>query len=369
MGNNMKQSFKLAAVISLGVLLTACGSYDENTEDSSSDNSGSENYTTVTGINASSAFAYYDLDTNTQLELTDEQAGTNTEWDMAFYSTSIILNGNASGSGDVKAFFTANNSDFYDVNGDAVVDKFTSATPETELEDFLAVTEYAASTDFIYDQLDTIFGTDFYSYNFTNHEITANDGQYYLLKSGETYYKVRVTSASNLDGGVAGSALTEFTIGFQEKATDDQTFSAEQAIQIAQCDTQHYFDFSANSDVTESDAWDISVLCDSIEVQLGDGVEAYAFVGDETTDNAVVAAPDDSLKSDTLESVFKNQFPWYKYNLEGNHKMWSQYGVYFVQTPNDTYKLQVTSYYGLVDGEVTTRQISFIYDTVESAVE
>lgn len=365
----MNKPLKLAAVISLGFLVTACGSDDDSSNDIEDTKSDSQNYTEVTGVDASSAYAYYDLDTNTQLELTDEEAQENTQWDLAFYSTTIKLNGNASGPGDVKAYFTGNNSDFYDESGNAISEKFTSATPEDELEDFLAVTEYAADTSFVYDELNTVFGSDFYNYNFTNHEITANDSQYYLLKSDDTYYKVRVTSTSNMDGGVAGHTLTEFTIGYQEKSADDQTFSAEQTVQILQCETQHYIDFSENSEVTSEDAWDITVLCDSIEVQLGDDVEAYAFVGDETADNAVIANPDDSLETDSVDLVFKNQFPWYQYNLEGGHKIWSQYGVYLVQTPNDTYKLQVTSYYGLVDGEVTTRQISFIYDTVEQAAE
>jgi hypothetical protein len=366
----MNQSFKLAAVICLGFLIAACGSDDKNTEDTV--DKGTEEpdtYTSVKGVDAASAYAYYDLDTNTQLELTDEQAQSNTQWDIAFYSTNIILNGNASGPGEVKAFFTGNNADFYDASGAAIIEKFTTATPAGELDDFLSVTEYAADTSFVDDQLNTVFGSAFYNYNHTSHEVTANDEQYYLLKSGDTYYKVRVVSTSNLDGGVAGQVLTEFTIGYQEKAVDDQTFSAEVTVQVAQCDTQHYIDFSANSEVAAEGPWDITILCDEYAIQLGGDVEAYAFIGDETADNAVIASPDESLESDEFSAVFKHQFPWYKYNLEGNHKIWSQYGVYLVQTPVATYKLQVTSYYNLIEGEIVNRQISFIYDTVEQAAE
>lgn len=364
----MKQNLKLAAVLSLGVLVTACGSDSDSTTDTTDKDTSAE-YTTVTGIDASSAYAYFDLDNNVQLELTDEEAQSNTEWDMAFKSTNIILNGDYSGPGDVTAAFTGNNADFRDEDGEAVVAKFTAATPESELEDFLAVTEYAADTEFSGDVFQTVFGSKFYSYNFMTHEVTANDEQYYLFQNDDGFYKVRAFSASNIDGSTPTNGLTELTIGYQFKAADDQTFSAEETVQIAQCDTQHYIDFSMDSSVTMDDAWDITVICDAFEVQLGDGASAYALTGEEADEDiaSIMEYPQYYLTADFANTVFKHQYKWYEYNLEGNNQIWSQYGVYLVKTPVATYKLQVTGYYNLVDGEIKSRQISFIYDEVSEA--
>ena len=365
----MKHTIKLASVIGLGVLLSACGS-DSDTQAPEISKEVNADYTTVTGLDASSAFAYYDLDNNTQLTLTDEQAQSNTQWDIAFKSTNIIINGDYSGPGEVTAAFTGNNNDFRDAQGEPVVDKFTTATPEAELADFLAVTEYAADTEFYGDEFKTVFDSSFYDYNFTSHEVTANDDQYYLFQNADGFYKVRAFSASNLEGGVPGRGLTQFTIGYQFKAADDQTFSAEQTVEIAQCDTQHYVDFSANSEVLASDTWDITVLCDAFEVQLGEGASAYALDGDETDERiaTMMEFPQYYLTADFANTVFKHQFKWYEYNLAEGNQIWSQYGVYLVKTPVATYKLQVTSYYNLVEGVITGRQISFIYDDVPQAV-
>jgi len=364
----MKHNFKMATLVSLGFLLTACGS-DSNTASDSIDKDREADYTKVTGIDASSAFAYYDLDNNVQLELTDEEAQLNTQWDMAFKSTNIILNGDYSGPGQVKAAFTGNNAEFRDEEGEGVVEVFTAATPESELEDFLAITEYAADTEFTGDVFETVFGSKFYNYDFVTHEVSANDRQYYLFKNDDGFYKVRAYSASNINGGVPSNGLTEFTVGYQFKAIDDQAFSAEETVQIAQCDGQHYIDFSNNSEVTTEGAWDITVMCDAFEIQLGEDASAYPLEGDETDEEvaSMMEYPQYYLTADFANTVFKHQFKWYEYNLEGNNQIWSQYGVYLVKTPIATYKLQVTSYYNLVGGEITGRQISFIYDEVSEA--
>jgi len=364
----MNTKFKLASIISIGLFVTGCGSSDESSNDTAKEGSETASYLTVTGINAVSDFAYFDLDTNQQLAITNEDAKTNTQWDIAFSGTSIILNSDQSGPGEVAAYFTGNNADFFDEEGAVIADKFINATSESEEEDFLSVTEYASNTQFSTDYLETVFGSSFYEYNSANHEISANDTQYYLVSNAEGLYKVRVVSTSNLDGGVPGMTMTEFSLGYQFKGPDDQTFSSEETVQIAQYDSQHYVDLSENSEVTESNAWDLTVLCDQFEIQLGSNVKAFALAGDDT-DETVINDPDSNVKADSVNTVFKGQNKWYAYNLQGNHKIWSQYGVYLVKTPIATYKLQVTGYYGLLDSEVSSRIYSFIYDTVTQAIE
>jgi len=373
----MKTGFKLAAVLTASTLLAACGSDsdDETTAPTVITGKAIENaehgYMEVTGLDASLDYAYFDLESGEQLALNNEAAASNTEWDIAFYSTGIILNGDYSGPGSVKAAFTDNNADFRNEDGSAVDQKFMDATPQSELPDFLDVTNYTDTSEFLTDKFTTVFGDDYYIYNPSNHELSANAEQYYLLQNEDGFYKVRTTSLSNLSGGAPGQALTEITLGIQFKAMDDQTFSAEQTIEVAQCDGQHYVDFSGNSEVSDAEAWDVTILCNGLEIQLGNDVTAYALEGDETEEKMALIMGEYAahyLTSDYASTVFKHQHKWYEYNLDGNNKIWSQYGVYLVKTPSATYKFQVTGYYQLVDEVVAGRQISFIYDEVEQAV-
>lgn len=371
----MKTTLNLASVLTLGVLLSACGSDDKNNTDD--EDKGSENtYTTVTGIDASSTYAYFDLDTNTQLELTDEEAASNTEWDLAFQSTNIILNGDYSGPGEVKAAYAGNNADFRDAQGNAIAEKFTTATPETELEDFTSITGYPADTEFLGDEFTTVFASDFYNYDITTHTVSANDEKVYLLRSADDYFQVRVTDLAS-----AGRSITDFTLGIQQltniQGIGDQDLeivsyelSDEQLVTLPNCDSEGYIDLSVFNYVTSSDDWDLKVVCGSFEIHLGENATA----GDIEDANKALAYADSAyegyyLNEDFSNTVFKHQYKWYDYNLEGNSKIWSQYRVYFVQTPNDTYKLQVTGYYNQVDGEVKSRQISFIYESIEQATE
>ena len=368
----MNHSIKIAFALSGSLLLTACGSDDEATSTEASPIARAsdvvvddQTYKSLTGIDAASSFAYYDLDTDTQLDLDDEAAKTNTEWDLAFYSTSIIVNGGHSGPGTVEASFTGNNTDFREGTDEEVAAKFTAATAESELDDFLAITEYATDTEFSTDEFTTVFAGDFYSYNFLTHAVTENDAQVYLVANSEGVYKVRVTSLAT---DASGYAIGDLTFGVQFKSESDDVFSDEQLVVLPECSTQSYVDLSAYQTVESTGSWDLTVLCNDFEIQLGTDVTARKILDEDDVDHIVSYVGTDYesyyLTTDYANTVFKHQFKWYEYNLNLENKIWTQFGVYLVKTPTATYKFQPTGYYNLVDGEVTSRQISFIYDTV-----
>ena len=353
-------------------LLTGCGASDNSSDSDRNDGVDATPYTSISGVDGSTGYAYFDLDTGKTLELTDEQAATNTEWDIAFYGTSVILNGGHSGSGDVKAYFTGNNADFRDDNGDAIKDKFVNATPETELADFTAITstDVPADSEFDTDTFTTIFGSGFYTYNPVDHSISENDAQQYLISNADGSYLVRVTDLSNLDGqSVPGRSITEFTLGVKFKGSDDAGYSDEQLVTLAECDGTAYLDLSAYAEVTESDAYDLAVQCSQFEIHLGTDVLAHAHADEEAWSKATQYVGTQYehyyFSEDGAETIFKDKFKWYEYDLNEGNKIWSQYGVYLINTGNDTYKFQITSYYKLNDdGSVTGRNMSFIYQTL-----
>ncbi len=368
----MNKYFLPISVMALAAL-TGCGadSDSDSNKNEPTDPTTSE-YTSISGVDASAGYAYFDLETGKVLELTDAQAATDTSWDLAFNGTSIILNGGYSGSGDVKAYFTGNNADFFDADGKVIADKFTAATPEAELADFTAVTsaDIPASTEFDTDTFLTRFGSDFYVYNHLDHSISENANQSYLVSQDSGVYQVRVTELSNLDAqNQPGRGITEMTLGVSFKGASDSAFGNEQLVVLPECSGEAYVDLSAYRAVTESDSWDLNVKCSAFEIQLGDNVTAYALKdGDDALTFAGYASNEYAryyFLADGAETFFKDKAKWYQYNLEGGHKIWSQYGVYLVQNSTDTYKLQITSYYGVdSDSTVKSKQYSFIYQAL-----
>ncbi len=388
----MKYPLKLATVALSSMFIMACGSSDDSNDTSANtpsntgtntDNqeervlvSASEisgyDYQTVTGIDAYTDYAYFDLDTGTQLDLDNEAAQKNTQWDIAFSGTSIILNGDYSGPGAVSANYTGNNVDFRDDSGSAVVDKFTAATPESELQDFLAITEYDASTKFSSDEFTTVFGGDYYNYDHTTHIVSANDEQVYLLQNELGFYKIKVSDLTTV-----GFSLSSVTFAYEFKGNDDQTFATENQIEVnmSSCTEDAYISLDANDQVTDQDQHEIILTCNGTADEQGTGAQfdillanasAYALQAESNLDS-IMEYPQYYLTEDYASTVFKHQHKWYEYNLAEQNQIWSQYGVYLVKTSDATYKFQVTGYYNLVDEVLLSRQISFIYQSVSES--
>lgn len=327
--------------------------------------------TLVSGIDAKSEFAYYDLDSGQELDITDEQAATNTEWDIAFYGTSVILNGGYSGPGDVKAYYTGNNADFRDEEGNAIAAKFMAATAESELQDYTDVTatDIPESSDFVTDEFTTIF-QGFYNYDFQTHVVTANAEQDYLIETSCGYSQVHVTDLTT-----EGRYISTITLGNQYKHNDDQMFSVENIIEVdmTACTDDVYVDLDMD-ELVEADAnWELKFTCVAsqgadFEVLLGDSTIGLARDEESDWEKALEYMGTDYinyyLKADGAETVFKNKHKWYEYDLDQQNQIWSQYGVYIIDTGTNKYKFQITSYYGL-DGEtVLSRNYSFRYEAL-----
>ena len=117
----------LALLLAMTFGLTACGSSssddtsvetpDEVTDGSGDSDAGSsdgENEEGTiygpfsTGSTSEPVAVYFDLDTQTQLTLTEEEAATDTTWDIGFKRTNVFLNTNQETA--VSLYFTGNNS-------------------------------------------------------------------------------------------------------------------------------------------------------------------------------------------------------------------------------------------------------------------
>lgn len=372
---------KISYLVSLStvLLLTACGGSSSSSD--SVDASPTEPTTPVvevgtvvgpfsTGTTAEPIRVYFDLDAGEALLLTDEEAAQNSAWDIAFQRTKVYLNIHSENS--VGAFFTDVNSDFYDDAGAAVVDSFLNADADSELDDYLAIsgTDIPAEDSFVGDSEESVIGPKFYDYDTTTHLVTANDDRYFIVDSDDAYTKFRVTDLTS--DGRTMSSIT-FGVATQNTLAGDTEFGAESALTIntADCTDDIYIDFDLGAALSASDAWDITLACTTVdditgaEFDIHIAEDATALVDDSNAYAAIdsEAAQFYGFTSDVTQELAFDANPWYQYNLNGGHLLWSQYGVYLIKTSDATFKMQITSYY---DDAGTSGNYSFRFDELIS---
>lgn len=305
-----------------------------------------------TGTASAAVYAYYDLDTGTRLTLTEAEAATNSDWDISFRRTKVYLNAKA--SVPVKAYATGNNADFFDSNKAPIKEKFINATPEAELVDFVAVLPAAipAAASFTTDKEERVIGNKFYNYNMTTHVVSAADTKFFVVYSDGNYSKIRAKSLTSV-----GRTMSTITLGiaFQDVARGDTTFMAEveRTIDAVACTGDIYVDLDTQTQVTANDPWDISFPCVTVGADTGASFELNIAADAAAIADAVptYTGIDKSVHSfygfqpNVSSVLFFDTNPWYQYNLEGTHLLYSQYQVYLIKTATATYKLQITSYY------------------------
>lgn len=354
------------SVISMALLLAGCSSSDD---DNSKDEQIVEYMPTSygpysTGTSSAPKFVYFDLETGTTLALTEEQAQTNDDWDLAFNRTKIYLNNQA--TVPVSMYFTGNNAEYYDSEGAVVVDAFVNASAEDELADYEAVTiaDVPADENFVTDVTENILDG-FYVYDSETHTVTADDSHYYVTQNNDAFTKFRVTDLTQ-----AGFGLSDITLSYGVQATGETEFADEQSMtfdlaMLCASDDAVYINFAANMEVTADADYDISIPCSegagTFQLNLSDSATAIQDFNNVYDGIAVEAATHYGFKPNEYTVNAFSAHSWYAYNLQGGHQLWSQYGVYIVKTATQSYKLQITSYY---DTEGNSGNYSFHADAL-----
>ncbi len=115
------------------------------------------------------------------------------------------------------------------------------------------------------------------------------------------------------------------------------------------------------------DAWDITLACTTVDDITG--AEFDIHIAEDATalvdeDNSYTAIDSEAVQfygftPDITQELAFDANPWYQYNLNGGHLLWSQYGVYLIKTSDATFKMQITSYY---DDAGTSGNYSFRFD-------
>ncbi|NQZ20623.1 MAG: hypothetical protein HRT53_01080 [Colwellia sp.] len=375
--SSFNNSFKLTS-IALCVLLTACGGGSNSNKITDPDptptpaptapTQGKVSGPHSTGSINEPVFVYYDLDNKAIIELTAEQAKTNTAWDIAFKRSGVYLNQHSDNT--VKAYATGNNSDFFDVDGKVIPDSFITASAESELDDYLAVKTSdipADETMFTGDVTSNIIDG-FYNYDSTTHIVTAAETNYFIANSDNAFTKFRASSITTVGRGIG-----QITLQTAYQSSSDAQFATEQELIIDAAltcsgDVTHvYVDFDTNQEVTINDAWDINFPCatdkTSADFTINIADDAQAMHDFDNNYNAVdpSAVAYYGMQSNIYSVKAFDDTPWYQYGINGGHLLWSQFDVYLIQTATKTHKLQLTSYY---DADGVSGNISFRADEV-----
>ncbi len=301
-------------------------------------------------VNASdyTTFAYFSFGANDTVT-TGMPKPTADIWDIGFRREVIKLNGGSS---------TANGGDVEGVDLGAV--DYAGVT----IGDTLGA---AWTPDFI-----DYFIHDWYNYDTTTHQLTANRNVYSMKDaSGNHYVKFQIDS-------LVGAAMPPdmgtvyLTYYYQDTAGSLSLAGTVSHASITVGSTTGYFDFSSGTQVTPADPsnsldWDIAFNNYNLMQNSGPngtgGCEAflaYTELGNDPTNiDAFTAQPGGApLFTDIPGSALTE---WYNYNGT-THQLTSKAHVYLIRTGGKVYKLRIESYYANVGGVPTSGHYTFIWN-------
>ena len=306
-------------------------------------------------LDAADDWAFADFDGEVAMPVSVSDPTTSEAWDLGLYATSVMLNGGDAGPGGVLGHCICQNGEV----SDAEVQELDA---EQELTAFEAVTADdipTAEDAWLSDSLQPAI-TDWYSYDFTTHTLSAAPERVWYVRtaSGDAFAKLHVVDIANPARTHAGEVTVEFAL--QRSAGAE--FEAVQTIVMDASAGDQYLDLETGSVVTESDGWDLWLT--GFYILVNGGVSGEGRAGAVLTDEDfgtiadVSGAPASVYAADKYGGVFA-EHRWYRYNLQGNHQIWPTFDVFLIRSGEDTYKVQLTSYYGPTGD---SRQITFRYE-------
>lgn len=325
-------------------------------------------------------YTYFNLDSGAVVELTDAAAATSEDWHIAFKRNNIKLNGGVSGPGEVRGAVADDQAEFYNGSDDTPnVSVFLAATRDSEKPAFDAVTNADGLSYQIDRNIPAVKGDggaeSWWAYDPLTHMTSANANNWWLVKSagGDSYAKLHVTNLVR-DSDSRDITLELFVQGVGQSAFSTTAITSALSLPLAGGAKCYDFDAAAEADCAGA-AWDIKAEYDATArlyhlwtnggVSTTTGGKGRAFGNIASSDIAGYAdgthepgGTDISgfYTTDKAGGVFEDK-SWYAYSLQNDHKLYSNYRVYALDTGAAKHKLQILSYYdaGGTSGWITLR--------------
>ncbi|WP_323751747.1 HmuY family protein [Marinobacter sp.] len=338
------------------LMLAACGGGGSEKDISNADAAEEPEQEGISSkqLPAASETVYLNLETGAFVE-------ANGDWHIAANRLSFQLNGGASGDSTVGGAIAVEQSDFYDANGEPDVSVFTNATANSEEEHLLGV--FQEPDAWQQDAFYSAFGAaDVWStYDPATGVISEKEDVGYLVRSaeGDSYARMRVVDFNFPTR--AGNGIESFTFEFDVQAAGASQFSSTPIVFATPPDydgTDACFDFDAANvvDCASSSAWDVQVgfsgrdwYLKSSSSASGQGGAAGPMPWAELASyNADPGVPQ-LYTTDSTGGVL-SEYPWYAYNLTGQHKIWPNFRTFLIKsdvsdTASSVWALQIVGYY------------------------
>jgi hypothetical protein len=279
-------------------------------------------------------FSFSSKDT---MPVADDQALTDTTWDIAFRRTIVKINGGVSGSRSLAGVDLASVGSPDSIDFAGVLDTTGIGDDDWQPDSY----DYAIDQWFTY-----------------NHPLFVLTNYVYTIKDASGKY-VKFT-VSGMYGGSAppntGNLIIRYV--YANSGTNISGVGIMDTIEVSS-DTA-YYDFSTGQQVTPADPsssldWDFAIASYDIHLNsdiFGDG-QAAAYLNTDSLgtprtdfDSIAVAEVQPTAYSiDVAGSAFNG---WYNYD-SGSHSITSNGHVYLIRVGADIYKMQILSYYHKVN--------------------
>jgi hypothetical protein len=293
-------------------------------------------------VDASAAPAYVRLgDPATSVSVADPS--TSSAWDLAFFATSVTVNGGAAGPGGVTAFCLC-------ANANASVSDMQAMTPANQLAAFDAVTaaNVPPAASFVADALNPAISGWVSGSAASAAAVPTRSWIVRRSQGGVVLGKFHVTSVNGASATSAGSITVEYAI----QPSSGAAFGPVSTRTLDLSAGPVYLNL-ATGPVAATGAWDLRLS--GYEIRTNGGVSGSGGVSallDDSTPFAQITstyastAPAVAYRSDSYGGAFATA-PWYRYNITGtDNQIWPTFNVYLIKRGNEVFKVQVTSYYG-----------------------
>lgn len=304
---------------------------------------------TVT-VDASRGYVYFSF-ADGEVVTPTPSASSSGAWDIAFFATTVTLNGGAAGPGGVSGFCVCQNAGATDA-------QVLAMTPDSELADFDAATV----------PVNAVFTTDALTpaitgwYTGTGAAAQADPSKTFLVRLADSvgYAKVRVTALQNPTATSAGVVTIEYAV----QATATAALGATQTMQLDLTTGAKAIDLETGTVTTSTAGWDLRFEGFTVRVNSGvsgPGKGGAAVAAGSFASITTAKEADQAYRSDSYAGVFGTS-RWYRYNIGGTgNRISPTFEVYLVKRGSAVYKVQLVNYYNVTGAP---RHITFRYEQI-----
>lgn len=301
-------------------------------------------------VNASTGFVYVSL-TDSAVVIPAPSASESPAWDIAFFATTVTLNGGQAGPGGVTGYCVCQNS-----RQNPTSAQWLAMTPESELADFDTLSRVPPGAVFVSDVL-TPAMTGWFTGSGSTATASADSSFFVRLSDSSGVAKVRFTQLQGATASSAGRVTVEYAVA----QNGQSAFGATQTAELDLGSGAKSFDFQTGQATASAAAWELRL--DGFTARVNGGVSGSGKgAAAKLTGTTFAAATPASIsptafRIDSYAGVFGTS-RFYKYNIGGDNRITPTYDVYLIRRGALIYKLQITGYYNSTG---QPRHITFRY--------